>query len=137
MEGVRTSTILAGISHISTVISAVILMFIPLFSGAEIVAPSGDLNQLSETKVTLVELNGTGVILTLIFPWVVTGLSVVSTIMGAPERRDDKRVLWRWRSYSWGAAIVMIFFVALSFTTLGIFYIPALALTIGAAVFNK
>ena len=137
MEGVRTSTILAGISHISTVISAVIIMFIPLFSAAAIVAPSGGLNQLSETKVTLVELNGTGVILTLIFPWVVTGLSVVSTIMGAPERRDDKRVLWRWRSYSWGAAIVMIFFVALSFTTLGIFYIPALALTIGAAVFNK
>ena len=137
MEGVRTSTNLAGISHISTVISAVIIMFIPLFSAAEIVAPSGGLNQLSETKVTLVELNGTGVILTLIFPWVVTGLSVVSTIMGAPERRDDKRVLWRWRSYSWGAAIVMIFFVALSFTTLGIFYIPALALTIGAAVFNK
>ena len=63
MEGVRTSTILAGISHISTVISAVILMFIPLFSAAEIVAPSGGLNQLSETKVTLVELNGTGVIL--------------------------------------------------------------------------
>ena len=118
-------------------ISAVIIMFIPLFSAAEIVAPSGGLNQLSETKVTLVELNGTGVILTLIFPWIVTGLSVVSTIMGAPERRDDKRVLWRWRSYSWGAAIVMIFFVALSFTTLGIFYIPALALTIGAAVFNK
>ena len=137
MEGVRTSTILAGISHISTVISAVILMFIPLFSATEIVAPWGGLNQLSETKLTLVELNGTGVILTLIFPWVVTGLSVVSTIMGAPERRHDKRVLWRWRSYSWGAAIVMIFFVALSFTTLGIFYIPALALTIGAAVFNK
>ena len=61
----------------------------------------------------------------------------MSTIMGAPERKEAKKVLWRWRSYSWGAAIVMAFFVALSFTTLGIFYIPALALTIGAAIFNK
>ena len=137
MSGIKLATILAGLSHISTVISAVILMFIPLFAGTEIVAQSGGLNQLSETKLTLIEMNGTGAILTLIFPWVVTGLSVVSTIMGAPERKENKKVLWRWRSYSWGAAIVMAFFVALSFTTLGVFYIPALALAIGAAVFNR
>ena len=137
MDGIKPSTILAGLSHISTVISAVILMFLPLFEGTEIIAQSGGLNQLSETKLTLIEMNGTGAILTLIFPWVVTGLSVVSTIMGAPERKENKKVLWRWRSYSWGAAIVMAFFVALSFTTLGVFYIPALALAIGAAVFNR
>ena len=137
MSGIKPATILAGLSHISTVISAVILMFIPLFAGTEIVAQSGGLNQLSETKLTLIEMNGTGAMLTLIFPWVVTGLSVVSTIMGAPERKETKKVLWRWRSYSWGAAIVMAFFVALSFTTLGIFYIPALSLAIGAAIFNK
>ena len=137
MSGIKLATILAGLSHISTVISAVILMFIPLFAGTEIVAQSGGLNQLSETKLTLIEMNGTGAMLTLIFPWVVTGLSVVSTIMGAPERKETKKVLWRWRSYSWGAAIVMAFFVALSFTTLGIFYIPALSLAIGAAIFNK
>tara|TARA_B100001179_G_scaffold232062_1_gene223676 strand:- start:141 stop:554 length:414 start_codon:yes stop_codon:yes gene_type:complete len=137
MSGIKLATILAGLSHISTVISAVILMFIPLFAGTEIVAQSGGLNQLSETKLTLIEMNGTGAMLTLIFPWVVTGLSVVSTIMGAPERKETKKVLWRWRSYSWGAAIVMAFFVALSFTTLGIFYIPALSLVIGAAIFNK
>ena len=137
MSGIKLATILAGLSHISTVISAVILMFIPLFAGTEIVAQSGGLNQLSETKLTLIEMNGTGAMLTLIFPWVVTGLSVVSTIMGAPERKETKKVLWRWRSYSWGAAIIMAFFVALSFTTLGIFYIPALSLVIGAAIFNK
>ena len=137
MSGIKLATILAGLSHISTVISAVILMFIPLFAGTEIVAQSGGLNQLSETKLTLIEMNGTGAMLTLIFPWVVTGLSVVSTIMGAPERKETKKVLWRWRSYSWGAAIIMAFFVALSFTTLGIFYIPALSLAIGAAIFNK
>jgi len=137
MDGIKPSTILAGLSHVSTVISAVTLMFLPLFEGTEIIAQSGGLNQLSETKLTLIEMNGTGAILTLIFPWVVTGLSVVSTIMGAPERKENKKVLWRWRSYSWGAAIVMAFFVALSFTTLGVFYIPALALAIGAAVFNR
>ena len=137
MDGIKPSTILAGLSHVSTVISAVTLMFLPLFEGTEIIAQSGGLNQLSETKLTLIEMNGTGGILTLIFPWVVTGLSVVSTIMGAPERKENKKVLWRWRSYSWGAAIVMAFFVALSFTTLGVFYIPALALAIGAAVFNR
>ena len=112
-------------------------MFIPLFAGTEIIAQSGGLNQLSETKLTLIEMNGTGAILTLIFPWVVTGLSVVSTIMGAPERKEAKKVLWRWRSYSWGAAIVMAFFDALSLTTLVILYIPALALTLGAAIINK
>ena len=137
MDGIKPSTILAGLSHVSTVISAVTLMFLPLFEGTEIIAQSGGLNQLSETKLTLIEMNGTGAILTLIFPWVVTGLSVVSTIMGAPEGKENKKVLWRWRSYSWGAAIVMAFFVALSFTTLGVFYIPALALAIGAAVFNR
>ena len=137
MCGIKPATILAGLSHISREISAVILMFIPLFAGTEIVAQSGGLNQLSETKLTLIEMNGTGAMLTLIFPWVVTGLSVVSTIMGAPERKETKKVLWRWRSYSWGAAIIMAFFVALSFTTLGIFYIPALSLVIGAAIFNK
>ena len=59
MDGIKPATVLAGLSHISSVISAVILMFIPLFAGSEIIAQSGGLNQLSETKLTLIEMNGT------------------------------------------------------------------------------
>ena len=137
MTGLRLSTILSGLAHISTMAAAFILLFIPFYSGGETIDSRGGLTQISVSNVTLLEANGGGLLFVLIFPWLTTGVAVFSTIMGAPRNIEHSRVLWRWRSYSWAASVVLLAFVFLSFSTVGLFYIPALLLTISAAFFNR
>jgi hypothetical protein len=117
--------------------AAFILLFIPFYSGGETIDSRGGLTQISVSNVTLLEANGGGLLFVLIFPWLTTGVAVFSTIMGAPRKMEQSRVLWRWRSYSWAASVVLLAFVFLSLSTVGLFYIPALLLTISAAFFNR
>ena len=85
MAGLRLSTILSGLAHISTMAAAFILLFIPFYSGGETIDSRGGLTQISGSNVTLLEANGGSFPSVLIFPWLTTGIAVFSTIMGAPR----------------------------------------------------
>jgi len=128
MKHLNRTIILAGASHISTMI---IGLFWVLF--------------LAEDQ-SIVPLNPGAVIddsmLIVLFPWIVTGVALFSTIMADPNRSDSSQntssiVIWRWRSYSWGAAVIMIIFIFLSFETTRWVYWPTSILSIVTALLNK
>ena len=129
MKHLNRTIMLAGASHISTMI---IGLFWVLF--------------LAEDQ-SIVPVNPVGVsigdsMLIVLFPWIVTGVALFSTIMADPNRSDSSQntssiVIWRWRSYSWGAAIIMIIFIFLSFETTSWFYLPTSILSIVTALLNK
>ena len=135
--GLRLSTLVAATAHIYTMPIAFILLFLPIYSGVESINEGGGLTQLAEVKLTLLERSGISALFISGFPWAVTGVTLLSTIMGDSNRSDQLQVLWRWRSYSWGASIILFVFICLSLDTVGLFYLPAFALSSIAAFLNK
>ena len=129
MKQLNRTIISAGTSHISTIIVASLLILFPT---------DGQLI----TKDTLVDVVIKDTILIIVFPWIVTGVALFSTIMADPNKSDNNQntnsmVIWRWRSYSWGAAIIMIIFSILSLETVGLYYLPTSILSIVTALLNK
>ncbi len=134
---IKLSILIAAAAHIYTMPIAFILLFLPIYSGVEPINESGGFTQLAEVKLTFLERSGMSAFFVSSFPWVVTGVTLLSTIMGDSTRSDQLRVLWRWRSYSWGASIILFAFICLSLDTVGLFYIPALILSLIAAFLNR
>jgi len=133
----KLSILVAASAHICTMPVAFILLFLPIYSGVASIDESGGLTQLAEVKLTLLEKSGISALFVSGFPWIVTGVTLLSTIMGDSNRSDQLRVLWRWRSYSWGASLILFVFICLSLDTVGLFYVPAFALSSIAAFLNK
>ena len=129
MNQINRAIVLAGISHISTVVVGLVWI---LFLANNNKIDAGNFVAISVEESMLI----------ILFPWIVTAVALFSTVMAHPNRyrhnqNAQSTVIWRWRSYSWGAAVIMIIFVVLSFETTGWIYWPTLIFSAITALLNR
>jgi len=129
MNHINRTIVLAGISHISTVVVGLVWI---LFLANNNKMDAGNFVAISVEDSMLI----------ILFPWIVTAVALFSTVMAHPNRYlhnqdTQSTVIWRWRSYSWGAAIIMIIFIVLSFETTGWIYWPTLIFSVMTALLNR
>jgi len=113
------------------------LMLIPIFNSPETITEVTGFTQYIIRKVTLLDAHGDKMLFIIAFPWIVSGVSVISIIMGNHQRSYSRRITLRWKSYSWGSMIIIIIFTSLSIGTVGLFYIPTILLMLLSIIYNK
>ena len=137
MFGLRLAITIAGLSHLSSMVAGLVLMFVPLLSGTEVAETNSGFTQITVVKQTILETKNPNVLIMLTFPWIVTGIAVFSAIMADPRRGDQQTIRWRWKSYGWACTIVLTIFIVLSVASVGWFYVPALLLSVLSCALNK
>ena len=126
MKQINRAIIFAGVSHLSTVVIGIVWILL-LTTNKKID---------SDSPVTI---NIEDSMLIILFPWIVTGVALLSTVMANPTRapldqNTQSTVIWRWRSYSWGAAVIMMIFIVLSFEWTGWIYLPTSSVAATATI---
>ncbi len=137
---INRSILIAVVAHISTVLSAIILILIPSINTVLNTTSQPQFSQGVSSKLTLFEAYGTDAFFIVIFPWVITLVTTISCMMGRSTKDDKKQILWRWRSYSWASTAIMIIFLGLLWSSIGapsIVYVIPTILVAAAAVINK
>tara|TARA_Y100000996_G_scaffold413163_1_gene400787 strand:- start:2944 stop:3351 length:408 start_codon:yes stop_codon:yes gene_type:complete len=134
---IRSSTLYAILAHATTIIIPFVLMWIPIFNATETIAEVDGLTQYIVKRVTLLDAHGDTMLFIISFPWIVSGVSLMSIIMGKYQKSYSKRIAWRWKSYTWGSLFIMGCFVFLSIESVGLFYIPTIFLILLSIIFNK
>ena len=137
MFRLKSAITIAGLSHLSTMIAGLILLFIPLFHGTDVLTNDSDITQIVITKQTILETNNPNALIMLLFPWIITGIVMFTAIMSDPIKGEQQRIRWRWKSYGWACALVLIIFIALTISSVGWFYVPTLLLLIIYCIVNK
>ena len=137
MLGLRLSITLAGLAHLSTMITGLILLFVPLFNVTDMVDNNSGITQIVITKQTILETNNPNALIMILFPWIITGIVMFTAIMSDPIKGELRRIRWRWKSYGWACTLVLIIFIALTISSIGWFYVPTLLLLITYCVVNK
>ena len=137
MLGLRLSITLAGLVHLSTMITGLILLFVPLFNVTDMVDNNSGITQIVITKQTILETNNPNALIMILFPWIITGIVMFTAIMADPTKGELQRIRWRWKSYGWACTLVLIIFIALTISSIGWFYVPTLLLLITYCVVNK
>jgi len=133
----KTPLLYAALAHISTIVIPFMLMLIPIFNSPETITEVTGFTQYIIRKVTLLDAHGDKMLFIIAFPWIVSGVSVISIIMGNHQRSYSRRITLRWKSYSWGSMIIIIIFTSLSIGTVGLFYIPTILLMLLSIIYNK
>ena len=133
----KSPILYAIIGHITTIIIPFILMLIPIFNTTETIAEVDGLTQYIIKKVTLLDAHEDTMLFVIAFPWVVSGVSLISTIMSKHQKSYSKKIAWRWKSYTWGSLLVMGCFASLSAESIGLFYIPTMFLILLSIIFNR
>ena len=137
---ISKATLVAAVAHISTVLSAIIFILVPTISTMVTITSQTQFSQGINSRATLFEAYGSDAFFIVIFPWAITLVTAISCLMGGNNRNEQKRILWRWRSYSWAAAGIMIIFLVLLWTSMGIpsmIYVVPTVLTVTAATLNR
>lgn len=137
---INRSILIAVVAHISTVLSAIILILIPSINTVLNTTSQPQFSQGVSSKLTLFEAYGTDAFFIVILPWVITLVTTISCMMGRSTKDDKKQILWRWRSYSWASTAIMIIFLGLLWSNIGapsIVYVIPTILVAAAAVINK
>ena len=78
-------------------------------------------------NASLIEVNGPGVLLVLLVPVAITVIALSAVAFQGLNRRLRLGMLW-------GSAVLMLVFCALALFSIGIFYVPATAALIVAAI---
>jgi hypothetical protein len=127
----------AILAHVSTMIMAVMLFFMPIIKESTIITNVEGFEQIIITNKTIFESEESGSILTLLFPWIITGVSLFSLLMSNTSNYN-KTIKWRWRSYTWATGLIMIVFLLLSWKSgIGIFYLPTTILIIISGILRE
>ncbi|MGH2785522.1 MAG: hypothetical protein ACRDJ1_09680 [Actinomycetota bacterium] len=114
--------LLAALSLSSAVLVAAVLLIVPSYSGVEaVVSTTGESFERS-TSATLLQANGAGVLVPLLFPAAVAGLAILAA----------QNVRLRSVSYAVATSILLVF-VFLTGFSIGLFFIPSAALMAFAA----
>ena len=74
--------IYATLAHVSTIIIPFILMIIPIFNSPETVTEVTGFTQYIIKKVTLLDAHGANMLFVIGFPWIVSGVTIMSIVMG-------------------------------------------------------
>jgi len=133
----KTPFIYATLAHVSTIIIPFILMIVPIFNSPETVTEVTGFTQYIIKKVTLLDAHGSNMLFVIGFPWIVSGVSIASIVMGNHQKSYSERIIWRWKSYTWGSLLIMGIFSFLSIESVGLFYIPTIFLMLLANIYNK
>jgi hypothetical protein len=116
---------------------AVMLFFMPIIKESTIITNVEGFEQIIITNKTIFESEESGSILTLLFPWIITGVSLFSLLMSNTSNYN-KTIKWRWRSYTWATGLIMIVFLLLSWKSgIGIFYLPTTILIIISGILRE
>ena len=137
---ISKATLVAAVAHISTVLSAIIFILVPTISTMVTITSQTQFSQGINSRATLFEVYGSDAFFIVIFPWAITLVTAISCLMGGSNRNEQKRILLRWRSYSWAAAGIMMIFLVLLWTSMGIpsmIYVVPTVLTVTAATLNR
>ena len=137
---ITKATLVSAVGHISTVFAAIIFILVPTIDTIVTTTSQTSFSQGVHSRATLFEAYGSDAFFIVIFPWAITLVTTVSCLMGGSNRNEKKRILWRWRSYSWAAAGIMVIFLVLLWSSMGtasIIYVIPTALTIAAATLNR
>ena len=137
MFRLRSAITIAGLSHLSTMIAGLILLFIPLFDGTDVLNNDSGITQIVITKQTILETNNPNALIMLLFPWIITGIVMFTAIMSDPIKGEQQRIRWRWKSYGWACTLVLIIFITLTISSIGWLYVPTLLLLITYCIVNK
>ena len=129
MKQINRAIIFAGVSHLSTVVIGIVWILL-LTTNKKIDSDSPVTISIEDSMLIV------------LFPWIVTGVALLSTVMANPTRapldqNTQSTVIWRWRSYSWGAAVIMMIFIVLSFESTGWIYLPTMILSAITALLNR
>jgi hypothetical protein len=112
-------------------------MIVPIFNSPETVTEVTGFTQYIIKKVTLLDAHDANMLFVMGFPWIVSGVTITSIVMGNYQKSYSKRIIWRWKSYTWGSLLIMGIFSFLSVASVGLFYIPTIFLMLLANIYNK
>ena len=120
----------ASISHLLAWVAVVLLVFVPVYSGASATATSAGAipSQPVQATATFIEVNGWGVLPFILVPVAISGAGLLGVILVGPGR------VLRRAPLGISALLLLGFFIAGSLS-IGIFYLPAaLAMAVSWAI---
>jgi hypothetical protein len=122
---------MAVIALIAALGASVMLLFLPIYSGTT--TPPVNVNtgvatgQPVAMSATLLEVNGPRVFIPLVIPVVLAGLGLLAVLRAK-----------RWRLlFVWIAAFLLAVFVLITGFSIGMFYVPAMILSMTAAIVTQ
>ena len=120
----------ASISHLLAWVAFVLLVFVPVYSGASVtVTPAGAIpSQPVQATATFIEVNGWGVLPFILVPVAISGAGLLGVILVGPGRVLRRAPLGI-------STLLLLGFCIASSYSIGIFYLPAaLAMAVSGAV---
>ena len=130
MKRTRASLILGGISHGLAWVAFLGVTFWPTFyqgTSQTAVRGSGATVDQVTTSASIIEVNGWGVLIPLLIPVILTAVGFLATLSPSPQRTIRLISLWI-------VAALLLVFCFLGMFSIGIFYLPAALVLLGAAV---
>ncbi len=118
--------ILTAMAVVCTVAASIVLLVVPFYSGTT-AGPNGE---QVDTGLTLLQMNGNGVLISLAIPVVLAGLGLFSVMRIRQNAADGKLTLWL-------AAAGLGIFSLISIITIGEFYAPSVLMMLGAASLTR
>ena len=119
----------AGVAHVLAWVVGLSLAFGPVYQGVSVtpVLPGEAPGEATRFTATLIQANGSRVILLLAVPVVLTALALTSVLLtGAGQARR--------KVFLWASAILLLGFCVLGSFSIGLFYLPAALALLASAV---
>ena len=121
MKSFSISTILAGAAHLISIPTGLILLIFPIILSTEIISDDKGFTQSIQSYQTLLESNFSLSLPIIVFPWIISGVCLISNLM-VTQNTSNNSIRLRWKTYTWGAVLLMGIYIFLSPT--GLYYNP-------------